>query len=266
MYHAFTLKSEGHMKFVINSLSDVAEPLRGEYEERNGRFYLKTEGDYEPLVQANTKLAEFRDNNRGLNTEVTNLKKRVAEFDGIDPVEHTKLVAKVKELEVRGVKGSEDIAALIKEAVKTAVDPVEAKLKAKDESEAKAQELLRKKELETGLRDVGAKIGIADNAMSDFIERGTKVFKNVDGKVVARDSQDRPIFSKKNVTEEISMEEWGTGLQTDASHLFRTSRGGGANNVGNNQQVPKRQIEPDVVEFGKNIEAIAKGEVIVTGI
>lgn len=254
------------MKFVISALTDVAEALRGEYEERGGKFYLKTEGDYAPLIESNTKLAEFRDNNRALNTKNTELEASLRKFDGIDPAAHAALKAKVTELETAGIKDKGDVGELIKAAVASAVGPLETKLKERETSEAKAQEALARTGLENQLREAGVKAGIEDRAMPDYINRGMQVFKLIDGKPAPRKG-DSPIFSKTHPANELSMDEWAGELQTEAPFLFKPSRGGGGGGNGSNNgpgfQGPKKIISNDPLEFGRNLEGIAKGETIV---
>jgi hypothetical protein len=60
------------LKFVVEDINTVAEPLRGEYEKKDdGKYHLKTEGDLPGVNEANAKVAEFRDTNIALNKKVT---------------------------------------------------------------------------------------------------------------------------------------------------------------------------------------------------
>ena len=251
------------MKFVISSLEEVAEPLRGEYEERNGQFVLKTEGEYTPLVEANRKLAEFRDNNRTLNSKVTTLQEQLKAFDGITVEEHTQLKSRIADLEKSGITKDTSVADAIKKAVKDALEPVEAKLRERERSEAEAQAKIAQQTLENKIREIGIKAGVEDLAVSDFIHRGIQVFKLVDGEPAARKG-DAPIFSKKNPADELSLDEWASDLRKEAPFLFKPSNGGGANNRGGAGGAGvKKIISSDPMEFGQNLEGIAKGEVIV---
>lgn len=252
------------MKFVLNSLTDVAEALRGEYEERAGKFYLKTEGDYPLLVESNTKLAEFRDNNRTLNTKVTDLTDNLKKFEGIDPTEHATLKTRLADLEKTGAKDKDSVGELIKAAVKAAVDPLLLENKTRKESEEAARAAVARTGLENQLREAGNKAGIDDRAMPDYINRGLQVFKLVDGKAAPRNG-DAPIFSKTSPANELSMDEWAAALQTDAPFLFKTSKGGGAGGNGSAGGFTgvRKTISSDPIEFGRNLESIAKGETIV---
>ncbi|MCG3774034.1 MAG: hypothetical protein JW395_0851 [Nitrospira sp.] len=253
------------MKLVLKSLEEVAEGLRGEYEARNGAFHLKMEGDVPQVVELNGKLTEFRDNNRTLNTTVAELQNKLKTFEGVDIAEYTTLKTKIADLEKGGVKKADDVAELVKQAVAAAVGPLQTKLTEREASEARAQEALARTALENQLREAGVKVGVDDRAMPDYINRGLQVFKSVDGKAVPRKG-DAPIFSKKNVTEELSMVEWATELQNDAPFLFKPSKGGGAGGSTGTPggfQGQRRVISSDPLEFGRNLEGIAKGEVVV---
>jgi hypothetical protein len=252
------------MKFVINSLDEVPEAFRSEYEAKGGKFHLKGEGEYAPLVESNQKLAEFRDNNRALNTKVTELTGQLKTFEGVDVTEYTALKTKVTELENAGVKDKSSVADLVKAAVKAAVTPLEEKLTAREQSERQAQEALARTGLENKLREVGMKMGVDERALPDYVNRGMQVFKLVEGQPAARKG-DQPIFSKTKPADELSMEEWAGELQQEAPFLFKPSRGGGAgNNSGSSQFTGQRKvISSDPLEFGRNLESIAKGETIV---
>ncbi len=252
------------MKAVIDKLEDVAESLRGEYEARGGKFHLKVEGDYAPLIEANSKIAEFRDNNRALNSKVTELETKFAAVKDLDPVKYKAAVDKVAELEAAGIKDKGSVPELIKAAVKAAVEPLEQKLVERETSEKKAQEALAITGLENALRDIGLKANVDERAMPDFVRRGREVFTLVDGKPAARKG-DQPVFSKSKPAEELSMEEWAGALRTDAPFLFKPSKGGGARpgDPFSGSPAAKTIIGTDPIEFGKNLEGIAKGEVVV---
>lgn len=255
------------MRSVIDSLEEVAEPLRNEYESRGGKFHLKVEGDlvgYQPLVEANAKLAEFRDNNRALNGKVKTFEEQLKSFEGIDPVAHREMVTKFTELEKKGIKGSDDIAAQLKAAVAAAVGPLEAKIATREASEKAALERADRESLRSTLQAAGLKVGIDDKAMPDYVNRGLGVFSVHDGEVVARKGEN-PVFSKNKPSEFLTVEEWAEELRVDAPHLFRPSKGGGAGGgrEGGGPAV-KKTITSDPLEFGRNLEGLAKGEVTVT--
>jgi hypothetical protein len=255
------------MKAVYASLSEIPEAFRSEYEERGGQFHLKLEGDFAPLVEANTKLAEFRDNNRALNAKKTELENLLKNFEGLDPKEYKELKAKITEFEKSGARKPDDVSKMIADAVRSAVEPLQSELTSIKTQEAQAKKALQMKGLEDSLRDVGTKLGVRDTAIRDFVRRGTEVFQVTEnGKYAALDG-DTPLFSKARPAEPLSMEEWAAALQKEASHLFEPSKGGGTppGGPGGNGGVfaPTKSINADPLEFGRNLEGIAKGSVAV---
>lgn len=254
------------MRAVIQSLSDVPEPLRGEYEERDGKYYLKLEGEVpghvkaEELAEANSKVTEFRENNRRMSSQLEEFKVR---YDGLDPDEYQKLKAKLAELEKQGVKPDTNVSALIQSAIEENVTPLQQKLEELTQRELDANRKLARKELESVLTQEAVKVGVREEAMADFIRRGMDVWTWEDGKPVAK-AGDTPLYSKKRPAEPLSTTEWTGGLMKDAPHLFQPSNGGGAHNNGRGGDGGSRQTyDPnDPNDFLKNVETIAKGEAV----
>jgi len=246
------------MKAILSSLSDIPEALRGEYEQKDGKYVLKLEGDYpgfvkaDDLGEANRKLAEFRDNN-------ISLQKKLAAYDGVDVEEHKKLKEKAAEFEKHGVKGGNDL----QKAIENAVTPLQKKLEEITERESRANAQLARKEIETVLTQEGLKAGIREEAITDYLRRGIEVWKLEEGKPVAKDG-DMPLFSKRKPSEPLSPTEWVALLSIDAPHLFRPSKGGGANpgQGGNGERMTYNRHDDS--DFLKNVAKIAKGEMIPT--
>lgn len=244
------------MKAIISSLSEIQEALRSEYEPKDGKFVLKLEGDMPgfvtatQLAESNAKLAEFRDNNRSLNSLKSELETSKAALE-----------AKIGELQKTGVKEPADVEAKIAKAVQEAVGPLATQLKDLQKSEADAKLALSRRELESSLTTAGLKAGVDEKALPDYLNRGLSVFKHKDGKLIATNG-DTPLYSKNGVP--LSVDEWASGLSAEAPHLFKLSKGGGAS-PGHGGPVggTKKVISDDPLEFGRNLESIAKGETIV---
>jgi len=258
------------MKAVLDSLEGLADAVRSEYDFRDGKYYLKLEGapvgfaKQADLESANTKLAEFRDNNRALNTQKTELETKLKSYEGVDPAKYAEFETKIKELEKKGVTAAGDVADIVKNAVAAAVKPLEEREAQRAASEKAAIERADRESLRSALTAAGVAVGVAESAMTDYVNRGMGVFKVIEGEIAARKG-DAPIFSKQKPAEVLTVAQWATELQEEAPHLFKPSRGGGAGGNGGNGNGggPKKTISADPLEFGKNIEGIAKGEVIV---
>lgn len=261
------------MKAVLDTTEGLPDIIKTEYEFKDGKYRLKIEGDTtvlgfvakKDLDESNTKLAEFRDNNRTLNGKVTELETKLVTFKDIDPAKHKEMADKIKELEKKGVQSGSDVADLVQNAVKSAIKPFEEREVARAASEKAALERADRELLKSTLTAAGIAAGVDERAISDYVGRGMGKFKVVDGEVVARNG-DAPIFQKAKPAEILTVDVWAADeLPSEAPHLYKPSRGGGAGGNGGSGGggAAKKIISSDPLEFGKNLEGIAKGEVIV---
>lgn len=252
-------------KSVLTTLDGLPDALRSEYELRDGKYFLKIEGEppagFVPaaeLAAANGKLAEFRDNNRALHSRVQELDSKMKAYEGIDPDEHRSLKTKLGEFEKRGAKEPNDLDARLQAAVKPLMDQVQ-QLRAENEKKAKENAYLT---LEGRLRKAAVHAGIDERAVPDFLNRALEVF-DLDG--TPRD-KGAPIYSPERPAELLTPEEWASGLKKTAPHLFRPSKGGGANpgdGAGAKGGGEARVIAPTTGRLtGQDIEALARGEAV----
>jgi len=287
------------MKAVYESASDIPEKLRDEYvlNETSGQFVLRLDDEH-PLTLAQRaafeqakaeaakskteaeasaaralleggKVKTFRDNNVKLLKELgadsfEDAVIKLRTLKTVDPAEYAKLQARSQELEQEGIRGGGDVTRLVMEKAKAevaaAVAPLQQKLDEITQREAMAQVALQRTTLENALRTAAAQAGVEDGAVPDFLNRGFGVFAIKDGEIVALRG-DTPIFSRKRPGETLSPEEWANDLSVDAPHLFRASKGGGA--AGGGSGPKRRYIGTDPLDFGSNLDAIARGDVIV---
>lgn len=248
------------MKAVIKSLDEVAEPLRGEYKQEGNVFVLKLEGENEhPAVkEINTKLGEFRDNNRDLNAKVTEL---TTKFKDIDPTAVTAMKTELETLKADKAKVPAKDAQI--EALQTQLNTIAQQLEASNKATQAATLAQRQTALETALTKAGLKAGIAEAALPDYIARGKSVFSVADdGTFVAKDGT-RPLYSKVKVTEPLSVDEWAVDLNQSAPHLFKPTVGGGSQPFGGPAPGVRTIEATDPLVLGQNIADIAAGKVAV---
>lgn len=262
-------------QIMLEDISKLSEALQAEYEKKaDGKFYLKLEGETPEIKELKTKVTEFRDNNIKVLKERDALDEKLKGFTGMDPDEYKKAKERIAELEKLGAGGGgggggdKDFDAKVAEAVRTQVqtqvrdqvDPLNKKVAELTGEKEKSDLLLKRTNLETDLRSVATKSGIADSAVDDFIARGVNVF-DLDGKAM---KGEETIWSVKNPAEPMPMEEWADQLATDAPHLFKKNSGGGAGGDGGGGGGSERTISSnDPIAFGENLEKIAKGEIKV---
>lgn len=272
------------LKFLIDRLEDVAESLRKEYAPNAaGKFVLQTEGEHPDLVttkatlaETNGKLAEFRENNRGLKAsldglygafKVTSADDLKTKFDGIDPAEVTALREKVTAFEKKGVKGVEDIGALVTAAVTAGTAPLRTQLETL-QTQAKADKLaLADANLDSLLTQAAIKGGVTETAIPLFLSHARQTWKVEDGGAVAKVGA-VPIFSPAKPSQPITPDEWVGTQTTIVPFLFKASSGGGAHPAGGpgapgaarTISIPAGQ---PIRLSAKDLAAVSKGEAVI---
>lgn len=204
------------LKFKYQQRVEIPAGLENLYVERDGAFVLDVEG-----VAAKSVVDEFRNNNIALKQQLTDFQKR---FEGIEPdVARAALDAKRKLDEGELLKRGD-----VDTILQPRLAPV---LKRATEAEtALAAANARLVELQVNQTALAAagKRGLRPTAVPDLAQRAQRVFKLVNGAVVAMESDGQtPKVGKDGVTP-LSIDAWVDGLVTDAPHLFETNSGGGA--------------------------------------
>lgn len=258
------------MKAVFDTQDAIPEGMREEYVEQDGKWVLNVEGDHpatQKIVQdANAKVGEFRQNNINLMKERDELNQRLAAFKDVDPAKYKELQTKIAELEKKGVKGSDDISALVQKAVTDAVGPLNTQLEEIKTREQEATKKLGLQSVKDRLRQAAVKAGIREEAVPDFVQRAL-ASGDVDGdKINFRNEDGSPRYSQQRAGELLSELEFAESLQKAAPHLYKPSTGGDAGGSGNGGRPaptgtfsvgPKGELGAD---FLNNIDKIADGK------
>ena len=92
-----------------------------------------------------------------------------------------------------------------------------------------------------------------------IVSKASEVFSvDTAGRVTSRE------YSKTSPSDRLSVQEWLAGQLTASAFAFQPSRGGGASPSSRKPaDGAARTISRDPLEFGKHVEEIAKGTVIV---
>ncbi len=260
------------MKATVTDINEIPEPLRGEYDLREGKYVLKVEGDDLPGFVPASRHAEFRDNNRkivaalGVKTTEEALARvaliagidpaKLAELKDIDPAEYKRLKTEVEALAQKGVKKPDDVAAAIQAALDsfktTVVKPLQDQLAAKDVSERAKDERLARAAIREAVAQRFAKAGgRADAGVLDFIlSRASESFRVVDDKVVAAEGR------YGSTGEPLTVDEWITAATKEHAFAFEPSKGGGASGgagtgLGASRSGGRKLINPSPQELGE---------------
>lgn len=226
----------------VESLDDIPEALRGEYEEVNGRFVLKLDG-----IDSHPSVVGLKTNHDRLRKEVADTKAKLRKLDGLDPEKYQQMTSQLEELQeqletLKGQQGNggkpneEDIERRVQRALEKVrkehineVQVLNTKLSTV-ESERNALTAWQKEQLVTRAVETAViKAGVRPDAVPFAVDRGLKVFKlNDEGKIVAEDEEGLTRTGKDGV-KALSPLEWATTeLFQEASFLFPSSGGGGA--------------------------------------
>jgi hypothetical protein len=201
----------------------LAAPEQFAYVERDGRYVVDLEGDPPGYVAA-AKLDEFREHNRRLNGEVSDLQVRLKAYEGIDPVAARAALA---------TNGNDA----------QRIADLEAALAAQQLDHAIGSAFL-------------AMGGRAD--AREFIVGRAKA----DGFTVTDGRATTAAASVTNPGQPMTIDEWLQGQFTTAAFAFKPSTGGGADNSGS-RHAARRVIASDPLTVGKHLEDLAAGRVTV---
>ncbi len=243
------------MRAVVESLSDVPEPLHGEYEERDGKFFLKIDGDVPGLVRANDygdlkqKVALFRD-------KYTAAMKRASEIAGVDEIDDdlTPLRTTLESLKAKLADNPESTQKQIQEAIK----PLQEALAAEKAGRIAATERVSKALLRENIGAVLTKGGAHPNALGFLLDQSEKVFEIKDDKVSARDGY----FTKEG--KPVTPNDWMETAIKDYDFAFKKSSGGGPippNGDPSPAAGAKILRNPTPEQLGANMDDIASGKI-----
>jgi len=241
---------------VINSLEEVAEPLRAEYKPLgDGRFVLDTN------VEAHPGVAALKNTVANVRAERNQAKEDLVKFQGIDPAKYQILLEqerKVKEGELIAAGKLDDLVALRTGALREDLTGQLTTEKARSE---KLQADMDRLVIDNAVHAAAAKVGVKKSAVDDVLSRARSVFKAKDGTAVAF-KDGNPVYAKDGQSL-LGIEEWLGALPAQAPHLFEDSKGGGAPGgatVVKPAQGPNVIPRSDTNAFLQNLDAVAKGK------
>ena len=241
------------IKAVIDDINAVPEALRGFYVEQEGRFTLDVEG-----LVPKARLDEFRENNIRLAQERDAMRQQ---YEGIDPAKARELLTKAQKEQDKKMLEAGRVDELVAQRVEAMRADYEAQLTGETSKSQKLQTQLETLLIDGALREAAARAGVRPSAIEDVLLRGHNLFRLVDGKALPVQGDD-VLYSKTG--EALTMDEWLTGLTSNAPHLFEPNRGAGAaGGAAGTPMAGKWVVAGDSKEFINNLTAIARGDVRV---
>lgn len=246
------------VKTVLSSLSDVPEALHPEYEEKDGKFVLKLDGEIPGFVRAadhgdlKQKVDRFRDN-------YTALMKRAKEIAGVDEMDDdlTPLRTTVESMKSRLAKissGSESL----QEQIQKAIKPLQEKLDRSEAERVTAQERASKALLRENIGSALTKAGAHPGALGFLLDQSEKVFEVKDDRVAARDGH----FTEQG--EPVTPSDWLVTAAKEFDFAFKRSAGGGARGGASNGEPgggANTLRNPTPEQLGAHMDDIASGKI-----
>lgn len=258
------------MKTVLTALDGLSEDLKTEYEAKDGKFYLKLEGDVPShtaaLAAANARIIEFRNKNIELMKETEELRPLKLQFEGIDADAAKDALEKVKALGKKGIKDIDDFEARVKMTVDEVVKPLREQLQTSANETAAERRRADEFLLHSTIGDTFVKAGGKPNAVDFIVGLAKDNFEVKDGKVSTKAGK----FSTEKPGDALSVTEWlTTSIQKDHDYVFEPSKGGGAPIVKPGTRIAGAKTgqtilkDPSPQELGANSADIAAGKVRV---
>lgn len=248
------------LKAVLDTLDGVPTALHEFYTERDGKFYLDAEGveDVSGLKSALERLkAEAK-------KAKDDAKKTAERYGDLDPDLAREALKKLQDAEDKQLLDDKKIDELIAKRTERMAQAHQKEIERfnklvadltseRDGLNGKLSEVL----IDNAIRDVATRNSVRKTAIEDVLLRGKRLWRLRDGQPVPMNGED--VVYGKDPTKPISMDEWISGLQNDAPHLFEPSSGGGATGSSAGNRGGLRVVSGDNA-IGMNLEAFAKGE------
>ena len=221
----------GKLRFQVEDIQDIDEPLRGFYQEVDGNYVLNTE---EKLVPA-SKLIEFRDNNITLKQQLETFQNKYkdVDLDEIEKlrklkqdVEDSKLVEFGKIDELVSQK-TQRMRMDLENQVNNLKGQLEAEQKKSNESLQSMQQTVIELEATKPITNVGVP---KDGVMQFFNHLARSEWKFVDGRMVAMNG-DRIMYGTDGITP-MTWEEWAIEKRKTYGNMFEPSQGTGSRGGG----------------------------------
>jgi hypothetical protein len=248
------------LKYIVTKTEHEALPeaTRALYKEANGKFTLDVD-DVAPMTEVTdlrNKVGEFRDTNIRLTKDVEKFKPVHDAVTAAGITDVNAHITEFKTLKEKGISKPDDVTTAINAALK----PIQDALKAEQDARAAAETRANQSTFRELVTADANKAGVKPTALHHVIRDAEDVFELKDGKLVAKTGRRHPTDASK----ELTPTDWLHHLSTTQDFLFGESTGGGASNPGRGPKPGARVLRnPTPLEMGQNMDAIAKGEVVV---
>jgi hypothetical protein len=223
------------LKAILDSLDEVAEPIREHYVERNGKYELAAEGfrTQADVDRLNAALVKERNDHKVVRERYAPLATL-----GVDTDVILDRVTRFPELEIasQGKIDDKKLEEIVGQRLSAKLSPVERELKIARDAVAERDGLInqykdrdRVNTIHESVRQAATKANMLPAALEDALMLGERVFEiDETGRVVTRDGV--------GVTPGVDAAVWLADMQAKRPHWWPTSQGAGAG--GGGRQIP----------------------------
>jgi len=205
------------------------EAIKKLYVEKDGKYLLDAEG-VEDVSGLKSALEKERGTVKKLKAD---LQATVDKFKDIDPDKARDAQKKLQDLEDKQMMDEGKVEELFKKRTERMVADFENQkiafnnqIKTLNGANQSLTGELSELLIDGSLRQAAIKAGVHEAAVEDVVLRGRGVWKLVDKKPTPMNGEN--IIYGKDPNQIITMEEWISGLQPVAPHLFKPTGGGGS--------------------------------------
>jgi len=262
------------LKPIIDALDQVLPDLRQHYVSQGDKFVLQMDGDPAGFVSRSNhvdmqnKVAEFRDNNIALKSQLEDAERHRVQFDGIDPVQARAALQSTAELQKKGVRKAADVDSAVSAALEsfkaTELQPLRQLLTDERAARLEADQKVAQATLKNAVLKSFRAAGGQDAALDFVVNRAGEVFEpNGDGQLIAKAGA----YSAENPGEPLSLTEWMQTQTKDISFAFGSSNGGSSRHGdGTGPTVPagtRILRNPTALELGQYATEIRAGQITI---
>lgn len=208
------------------SFNGLNESVREHYSKDGDNYYLQAVG-----MSPKSKVDEFRNANIDLKKTNETQTSTIADLNGkLQIANEGSSEEKVNQL-VESALGKRTKS--MKDEMQKTIDELTT---GKASSDGKLSSLL----VSDAVNREAIAAGVKDTALTDVLTRAGKVFKVVDGKATPYDGDD--VIYGKDGTTPLTVKDWLAGQAATAPHLFKESKGSGADNKDKSGGATPKQI------------------------
>lgn len=217
---------------ILETLDDMPEGLRDSYKQTaDGRYQLTDV----PGMVAKSRVDEFRENNRTLQSQLDDLNGKMELFKDVDLDEIKALKEQERKILEKELIDKGEIDTIIEQRMKPVIAAKDGEISKLQKSYEAANAQLGVLLIDNATAKLATDLGVEAGALVDLTGRARSQFKIKNGIPVAVDSEGNQVYGDDGITPLSLDKSWMESVKKSAHHLFRPSNGTGASDGSGNR-------------------------------